>query len=328
MKSTYVALAAALAFAGPLYADGTSAIPLVAKGPEGALAGTLLEGEPNDPLVLILPGSGPTDQDGNNPLGVTASSYRLLAEALATQGIASLRIDKRGIGGSRAASSNPNMVTLADYVADGNAWIDAVQRHSPARTCIWLLGHSEGGLIALLTAQDNARVCGVMLVAAPGRKMGDIMREQFRANPANAPVLDDALRALDGLEAGRKVDVSAMHPALQQFFHPSVQGYLIDLLAADPAMLVASLNKPLVVVQGGRDIQVRLSDAQALVAAKPGAQLLVVPQMTHTLKDAIDDSAAANMATYSDASLPVNPDFVAAIVALVRKSVVALPDPG
>ena len=56
---------------------------LVAPGPQGDLAGTLVAPAEGQPLVLIIPGSGPTDRDGNNPLGVTAAPYRLLAEALA-----------------------------------------------------------------------------------------------------------------------------------------------------------------------------------------------------------------------------------------------------
>jgi uncharacterized protein len=70
------------------------------------------------PLVLIIPGSGPTDQEGNNPLGVKASTYRLIAEGLAARGIASLRIDKRGMYASAAAAPTPNAVTIADYASD------------------------------------------------------------------------------------------------------------------------------------------------------------------------------------------------------------------
>ena len=90
-------------------------IPMTAPGPEGPLAGTLLDAGHDAPVVLIVPGSGPTDRDGNNPLGVKAAQYRLLAEALARKGVSSVRVDKRGLGGSKAAASDPNKVTIADY---------------------------------------------------------------------------------------------------------------------------------------------------------------------------------------------------------------------
>ena len=77
---------------------------LVAPGPQGDLAGTLVAPAEGQPLVLIIPGSGPTDRDGNSPLGVTAAPYRLLADALAERGIGTLRIDKRGMFASKAVA--------------------------------------------------------------------------------------------------------------------------------------------------------------------------------------------------------------------------------
>jgi hypothetical protein len=71
-------------------------------------------------VVLIIPGSGPTDRDGNSGLGVKASTYRLLAEALAERGIASARIDKRGMFASAGAVADPNHVTISDYAADAH----------------------------------------------------------------------------------------------------------------------------------------------------------------------------------------------------------------
>src|SRR5262245_15965848 len=119
-------------------------------GPEGSLAGTLLApGTPSAPVVLIIPGSGPTDRDGNGPAGLMASTYRLLAEGLVTRGIASVRIDKRGLFGSRAAVTDPNSVTIDDYAADVRAWVSAIRDRTGA-PCVWVLGHSEGGLVALV----------------------------------------------------------------------------------------------------------------------------------------------------------------------------------
>lgn len=126
-----------LAFAAGLLLEGAMAsaqtgieTPLRA----GALAGTLLA--PLDshqhPVVLIIPGSGRTDRAGNNPLGIQAAPYRLLAEGLAGRGIASVRIDKRGLFGSAGAEANPNDVTLTVYAADVRLWVSEIGKQRGA----------------------------------------------------------------------------------------------------------------------------------------------------------------------------------------------------
>jgi pimeloyl-ACP methyl ester carboxylesterase len=289
---------------------------ITAQGPSGPLAGTYVDAGKGSPIVLILPGSGPTDRDGNNPLGVKASSYRLLAEDLAARRISTVRVDKRGLFDSKAAVGDPNAVTLADYATDVRSWIEAIQYKSGAN-CVWLAGHSEGGLIALTAAQRPLGICGVITIAAPGRKMGDILREQLKSNPANAPILDQAIAAIVELEAGRRVDVSAMNPALLPLFAPQVQGYLMDLMAAEPARLAASLTVPLLVIQGGEDLQVTSADAEALHSAQPKSRLVSIAGMNHVLKSVAAGDRQANLAAYADPARPVVPAVGEAIAAFV-----------
>ena len=292
-------------------------VPVAAPGPNGALAGTMLGEGRGRPVVLIIPGSGPTDRDGNNPLGITAASYRLLAEALAAQGVATVRVDKRGMFGSKAAVADANAVTIADYAADVHAWAKAIRARTGAR-CVWVLGHSEGGLVALAAAQAPADLCGLILVATPGRPMGAILREQLAANPANAPLQAQIDALFTAYETGKPVDRSTMHPALAAAFPPQLDGFLRSLLSYDPAKLIAAYKGPVLIEQGGRDLQVRPADAQALKAAQPRATLVLVPDANHALKRVASDDRAANLATYADASLPLADGLVGPIVAAVK----------
>jgi pimeloyl-ACP methyl ester carboxylesterase len=288
-------------------------------GPQGPLAGTLLdvgsEAGRRAPVVVVIPGSGPTDRDGNSPLGMTAASYRLLAEALAKRGVSTLRIDKRGMFGSKAAVADANAVTIADYAADAHRWAAEAAKRTGGR-CAWLLGHSEGGLVALKAAQDPRGLCGVILVASPGRPLGAVMREQLRANPANAPLLSPALATIDALEAGKRVDPATLPPPLDALFRAEVQGFLIDAFAQDPVTLAARITLPVLIVQGDRDLQVAVADAQALAKADPKATLAIVPGVNHVLK-AVGEGRAANLSAYADPSLPVAP----AVVDVVAKAV-------
>jgi pimeloyl-ACP methyl ester carboxylesterase len=279
----------------------------------------MLPGAKGSAPVLIIPGSGPTDRHGNNPLGVRAASYRLLAEGLAARGIGSVRIDKRGMFGSRAAVADGNAVTVADYASDVHAWVKAI-RAATGAPCVWLLGHSEGGLVALAAAAEAPEgVCGLMLVAAPGRKVGAALREQLRANPANAPLLDQALAAIEQLEAGQRVETAALHPALMSLFAPPVQGFLISLLAQDPAALLARYRGPALVLHGRRDIQAAVADAERLAAARPGVKLVMLEDVNHVLKRVATDDRAANAATYADPDLPLAPEVVEAVAGFVSQ---------
>jgi pimeloyl-ACP methyl ester carboxylesterase len=301
-----------------LAASAAVAAPITAPGPQGPLSGTLLDTGRGAPVVLIIPGSGPTDRDGNNPLGITAAPYRLLAEALASNGVSSVRIDKRGMFGSKAAVADANRVTIADYAADTHNWVSAIRQRTGA-DCVWVLGHSEGALVALAAAQQPQGICGVILVSGAGRKLSDVMREQLRANPANAPLLNSAMAALESLDRDQHVETSGMPPPLQRLFAPQVQDFLIDMFRQDPAKLAASIKVPMLIVQGERDLQVPTADARALKAAQPKAKLVLLPRMNHVLKDVDSDGRAANLATYRDPSLPVDSGLVDAVAAFVKR---------
>ncbi len=306
-----------------LYRAPASAAPafveteLEAAGPVGALKGTMLAPEsPKGAVILIIPGSGPTNRDGNSPLGVKASTYKLLAEGLAARGIITVRIDKRGMFGSAGAVADANAVTIDDYAADVHAWVKVIRAKTGA-ACVWLLGHSEGGLVALASSRSASDVCGLILFATAGQPLGDVLRSQLRANPANAPVLGQALAAIDALEAGHRVDVSAMHPALLPLFSPKVQGFLISTFALDPARLITDWKKPVLIMQGERDIQVSVSDAERLKQAAPAAKLVLLPDTNHVLKTVNSPNRAANMAAYADPSLPMAPGVIDPIAGFV-----------
>jgi predicted alpha/beta hydrolase len=114
------------------------------------LHGTLLtpEGQTRAAAVII-PGSGPTDRDGNSPkFGIQAGTYRLLAEGLAERGVATIRIDKRGIGESAAAAPSEADLRFSTYAEDARSWA-AEAAAKTGRPCAWLIGHSEGALVAL-----------------------------------------------------------------------------------------------------------------------------------------------------------------------------------
>tara|TARA_R110002124_G_scaffold1527_3_gene9184 strand:+ start:2626 stop:3558 length:933 start_codon:yes stop_codon:yes gene_type:complete len=297
-----LALAATLLTTGPV----ETAVTLPA-GP-APLHGSLLVPEGAvSAVAVILPGSGPTDRDGNSPqFGISAQPYRLLAQGLADRGIATVRIDKRGIGESAAAAPAEADLRITAYIEDARAWA----AEAAARTgqpCAWLIGHSEGALIAVAAADGHEdSICGLVLLSGAGRPAGVILREQLGPQLPE-PMKTQAFHALSELEAGRTV--SDTPPALAALFRPSVQPYLISWLALDPTALIAAWDGPVMIGQGTTDIQVGVVDAEAMAAAQPDARLVLWDGVNHVLKTAPADRAG-NVATYADPNLPLAPGVV------------------
>jgi pimeloyl-ACP methyl ester carboxylesterase len=298
---------------------GTVETPVQVQGPSGLLKGTMLAPEKaaGPPVVLIIPGSGPTDRDGNSPLGVKASTYRLLAEGLAAQGVASVRIDKRGMFASGAAAASANDVTVADYAADVHAWAASLAARTGA-PCVWVAGHSEGSLVALAAAQVPRDICGLVLISGAGRRLGAVLREQLSKAPgSDAAVLAPAMVVIDKLEKGQQADVSGLAPGLARLFAPPVQDFLIDLMSYDPPRLAARYAGPILVIHGTTDLQVSAEDADLLAHARPGIAFKSIAGVNHVLK-AAPPERPANFATYADPALPIAPEVVEAVAGFVK----------
>ncbi|WP_242078258.1 alpha/beta hydrolase [Brevundimonas diminuta] len=306
---THALLAASL-LAGPASTD----IALPAQ--PAPLHGTLLTPEASTAVAVILPGSGPTDRDGNSPMGVAASTYRMLAEGLAEQGIATVRIDKRGIAASAPAGLDETKLRFDDYAADARAWAaEAASRTD--QSCAWLIGHSEGALVALKAVEGgDDKVCGLILLSGAGRPAGVVIREQLQAGLPE-PLKTQAFAVLTVLEAGRTV--ADTPPALAALFRPSVQPYLISWLPLDPAALLATYDGPVFIGQGTTDLQIGVTDAQALAAADPKATLKLWDGVNHLLKTAPADRAA-NLATYADPALPLAPGVAQDVATFIRET--------
>lgn len=279
------------------------------------LHGTLLvpAGSTRPPAVLILPGSGPTDRDGNQRQ-LRNDSLKQLTENLAQRGIASLRVDKRGVGASAAAARQESDLRFDDYVMDAVAWLDHLRQRSQSSPIA--LGHSEGALVATLAAQHSA-VAGLILVAGPGFTFGNLLRRQLDAAGLPPTERARAENMLVAIEAGQTID--EVPPEWLWLFRPSVQPYLISWARHDPATALARLTVPAMVVQGATDIQVSEADARRLAASRPGIRLALIEGMNHVLKTAPSDRAA-NIATYSDPALPIHAELVDLIAGFIRET--------
>jgi uncharacterized protein len=288
--------------------------PMTLHTATGEIYGTLAlptEGAGPWPVALIIAGSGPTDRDGNSPAGVRTDAYRLLADSLAARGIATLRYDKRGIAASRAAGPQETKLRFDDYVDDAAAWLRQLRADKRFST-VAVIGHSEGSLIGMIAARTAGADVYVSLEGA-GFPAADILRTQLK-DKLPPELLAQSDRILSGLEKGQTTD--SVPPQLVMLYRVTVQPYLISWFRYDPAVELAKLTIPALIVQGAHDVQVGLDDANRLAGADPRATLLVLPDMMHMLKDA-PAGLTAQQAAYTDPSLPLDPNLVTQIAAFV-----------
>ena len=178
---------------------------------------------------------------------------------------------------------------------------------------MFLLGHSEGGLIATLVA-ENTRPAGLMLVMSPGRTFGAVLHTQLSNAPMEKSLRNEALSILETLESGQHV--ARVDPKLNNIFRPSVQPYLLSILDIDPARKLATLTTPTLLISGGHDLQVSAADFAALQKARPDAEAIQIPGMNHVMKD-VAENRNANLAAYRNPKLPLSPELANAVTKFI-----------
>lgn len=245
----------------------------------GRLAGTLLLPAGDGPFcaALLVAGSGPTDRDGNNALlPAPIDNLKRLAQALAAHGVATLRYDKRGVGGSTCPGLSEEALRFEHLVDDATLLASSLALDERIGRVV-LAGHSEGALIAALAADEGQ---AVVSIAGAGLPASTILRSQLRGRLPD-DLARQATATLDALERGETVD--DVPDDLVLLFRPSVQPYLISWFRHDPPAVLSQLQGPVLIVQGTADAQVGVEHAHCLLEGKPDARLRIVEGMDHLL---------------------------------------------
>src|SRR5216110_1041276 len=221
------------------------------------------------PVVVIIAGSGPTDRNGNSMMGIRPNSYAQLAWRLAERGIASLRYDKRVLPATKG-TVDITRLTLEDFAADARAAAESLARDARFSRVV-LLGHSEGSALALIAARQGPPVAGVISVSGLGRPLGVVMREQLARQFDSATLVRYDTAMAQYLRGETPKDVP---PLLGVLFVPVNQNFMKSLAAFDPPAAIHAVAQPVLIIQGGRDLQVTVADATRLIeAARTGSKL-------------------------------------------------------
>jgi pimeloyl-ACP methyl ester carboxylesterase len=239
------------------------------------------------PAVVLVPGPGPVDRDyvvAGIPI------FGQLAAGLADAGFLVIRYDKRGVGQS---GGREEAATLADYAEDVRAvarWLDERRDVDPDRIAV--VGHDEGGWIALLTASREKKVSRVVLLAAGGAKGAELVLEQQRLSLASASLTEEEKR--------RRVELQQqIHAALlsggswdgvpEDLRRQAETPMFASVLAFDPAEVLRRVRQPVLIVTAALDREIPPHHGEKLAALararkrEAGVTLETIPGVNHLL---------------------------------------------
>ena len=305
MRSTTIIALAALGLAA-IWAKASAEEAAIRVGAIDAVLTTPSAVE-KPPVALLIAGSGSTDHDGNGPQ-VKPATLKKLAEQLAARQIATLRYDKRGAGGWKPEFGRHEDFRFKDYVDDAAALVDYL-RGSGKFSRIILVGHSEGGLVAILTAR-RVPIDRLVLLATAARRQGDLLKAQLEKRIAPDQFTPIA-KAIDAMMSGEIVDPTP--PGLP--IPPAMQPGIASVFVEDPIDPLKQIIQPILIVGGGRDRQLPRLDLVALAAAAPAAKTLWLPEMNHVLVDVTDE--ADDAAAYNQPERPLDPDLIESVAAFI-----------
>jgi hypothetical protein len=223
------------------------------------------------PAVVTITGSGPQERDEEIPMVRGYRPFRQIADTLSSMGIAVLRMDDRGVGGSGGDATQATSADFADDIRAGLAWLRARPEIDGRR--LGLIGHSEGGLIAPLVAVGDSSLAAIVLMAGPsqtGRRILEYLNRYAidRDTAIHPDARDSAMRL-----ARERIDSMGRASPWVGFF-----------LDYDPTVTAARVTVPTLILQGETDRQVTADQAERLAnAMRAGGNRDV---SVHVFKDA------------------------------------------
>lgn len=262
----------------------------------------------NLPLVIIIAGSGPTDRNGNQSF-MKNNMLKKLAEALYLQNIASFRYDKRTVKQIKQGKID-NTIMFDNFVEDAQAVINYFK---PRFESIYVIGHSQGSLVGLL-AIDNS-ISGFISLAGAAKPIDEVILEQIEKT---APFFTTSSKQVfDILKSGKTT--TDYPPALASIFNINIQPFMQNWMLYNPQERIAQLNVPILILNGTKDLQVSVEEAQLLADAKPSAELIIIENANH-LFFSIQGNDLENSKSYNESQRALDQQLVPIIVSFIEKT--------
>ncbi|AUC85023.1 alpha/beta hydrolase [Polaribacter sp. ALD11] len=272
------------------------------------LPGTLTFSKENTPLIIWVHGSGPVDRNGNQPAqNVKANYIKQFRDAVNKENIAFFSYDKR------TANKNNQDFLKDTKVRDFAFDLEKVVHHfhnEKRFSEIILIGHSQGSLIAMLAPKNADKYISL---AGAGETIDKTIVKQISKN--NPTLGEAAQQQFDTLRIKGKIEV--IHPFLMSVFAKQNQPFLYSWMQLNPLEEIKKLTIPILIINGDKDLQVKIEDAKALHAVNKNSRLAIIENMNHVLKEIQKEED--NLKSYYSSEFPISEKLIEAIVQFVKK---------
>lgn len=261
-------------------------------------------------VVVLVPGSGPTDRNGNSLGMATNNSLKMLATELAQNQIDVFTYDKRVVYLLKNRKEIPSL-NFSHGIEDVKTIIEYLRNEFQYENIV-IAGHSEGSLVGMMASLNH--VNAYISLAGSGKPIDEILIEQI---DKNAPALsDDNRKIIIQLKEGKKV--TEVHPLLLSLYAEANQDFLMEWMNIHPMVEISKLNIPILIIQGTEDLQVGIENAEMLKSANKNAELVFIKQMNHIFKFVNDEKQ--NMISYNNPDMPLHKDLTPAIVNFIKNN--------
>jgi hypothetical protein len=260
-------------------------------------------------LVIFIMGSGDVDRDGNQATS-RRNTFKKLGNDLAQNGIATFRYDKRVIPMLKQNMDYRN-ISFKDFIKDAK---DAITyfRKDGKYTQIYIAGHSQGSLVGMLAAKDNAD--GFISIAGPSNTIDEAIVSQLEQQMGMGKEAQYAFNALR--KDGRVTDYNK---GLASIFNEDLQPFLLSWMPYNPSEEIKKLEMPILIINGTKDLQVTVNDAETLHQAVPKSELKLFENMNHVLVT-IEGDDLENAKSYNESWRPLSKGLVETISNFIKQN--------
>ena len=274
------------------------------------LPGTLTYSSETSPLLIWVHGSGNVDRNGNQAgMTVGANYIQQVREKLTASGFAFFSYDKRTANPKNIGFMQQNGVLIGDFVDDVIEVINHFKKRKKFSS-ITLIGHSQGSLISMLASAD---VDKVISLAGPAESIDQtIIRQVSGQSKELGELCVSYFKQLKDSGEIKKVD-----PRLITLFAKPNQPFFKSWIEKDPVKIIKNLDKPILIINGDKDLQVPTSEAKTLHEANSKSALVIIKNMNHVLKEI--EKSEDNLASYRNPIFPISKELIVTITRFVKE---------